>query len=241
MLYWAQGAINTASEQRAFVFGVTFILIFGVLVNTIPAGLQGPEESPEMVTPLNPNIVTGFSETENYTESAFSYTSYVYDMGGKTWIAQSIGTSLYLGSKVLIGGWLWFGTIDACIFISEESIDRDVSVSFTEIDLDAVDGIARYTLVFQGSGVSGGVFIAYWNTTLYDNSTAAWNNDELFLLHGIGIDATAQADVGSLLIGLLFLQIPEVPVLVNIFLVGPIWASILFTLWYVIKEMIPFL
>jgi len=48
-------------------------------------------------------------------------------------------------------------------------------------------------------------------------------------------------DIGSLLLALLFFQLPDVPVLVNIFLVLPAWASIIYIVWFIVISMIPFL
>jgi hypothetical protein len=60
------------------------------------------------------------------------------------------------------------------------------------------------------------------------------------MLHGVGIDATAAMDIAQLLLGLLFLQLPDVPVLVNVLIAVPIWASVVYLIWFVIKETLPF-
>ena len=237
-------AINTASEQRAFVFAVTFIVVFSVLIASVPTGLLGLGESPDMITPLDSSIITGFSESETYNKSDFSLVGsvyqYLYDLGSRTWLCQQGFGYFQLGAKVFIGGILWLGQLDSCAFISSDGVDRSHSLTFTEIDADAEDGVIRYTLRYVGTGGSAGGFVVYWNTTTYSNSSAAWTGGELYLLHGMGIEDTANADIGALLISLLLLQLPEVPVLINVLLVVPIWASIIFVLWYIIKEMIPF-
>jgi hypothetical protein len=95
-------------------------------------------------------------------------------------------------------------------------------------------------MILDVSGNSAGFLVAYWNTTTYSTAVLAWNADELYFIHGIGIDTSATANIGALLVGLLTLSIPEVPVLVNVFLAVPVWACIIYVLWYVVKEMIPF-
>jgi len=231
-----------ASEQRAFVFGVSFILIFATLLSTVPADFQGVDTSPDMVIPVNPSLVTGFSETANWTPAAIDAAeNYAYDLGGYSWLFSTISGSFFsLGSKVLIGGVLWLGQLDSCKFISEDGPDRGGVLSIVEIAEDATDGVIRYNLRSIGSGNSRGGFVLYWNTTTYTDPLDAYNADVLYFLHGIGLGESATSNIGALLVSLLFFQIPEVPLLINMFIAIPIWVSIVYVLWFVIKEMIPF-
>jgi len=145
-----------------------------------------------------------------------------------------------LGAKQYL--WIfWLGGYDQVKFTSETGNDRGESVSFTEIAADATDGSVKYSLTYTTTGDSAGGFIVYWNTTLYTDPEDAWDNNVLYLIHGVGIEATSGANILGLLFSLLFLQLPDVPVLVGILLaVGP-WASIIYIVWFLIKEMIPFL
>ena len=231
-----------ASEQRGFVFGVSFILIFATLLSTIPVDFQGVDTSPDMVIPVDPLLVTGFAETENWTKSAIDgFGNYAYDLGGNSWVFfSSSGVYYQLGSKVLIGGVLWLGQLDSCKFISEEGLDRGGALDIVEIAEDATDGVVRYNLQSIGGGNSKGGFVLYWNTTTHTDPLDAYNADVLYFLHGIGLGESATANIGALLVSLLFFQIPEVPLLVNMFIAIPIWASIVYVLWFIIKEMIPF-
>jgi len=234
-----------SSEQRGFVFGVTFIVVFATLLSTIPVGLQGQGNSPDMVIPVDPKIISGFSDTADYQKSDFipvgSLLVYEYNaLGGRNWKCEFATLQFSLGAKIFYGGFLWLGTVDSVKFVSSEGIDREDRLSLAEIEEDSIDGVMRYTLTYYANGASAGGFVTYWNTTTYDNSTHAWDNNGLFLVHGVGFSASATSDIGSLLVSLLFLQLPEVPLLINILLVVPIWASIIFVLWFIIKEMIPF-
>ena len=235
-----------ASEQRGFVFAVTFIVVFATLLATIPAGLQGPDETPDMVIPVDPSLVTGFSNSENWNGSDMSggvppLNRYEYDLGGFSWIFREVDVLTFdLGAKVLIGGVLWLGQMDSSKFISPLGGDRGGYLTTSEIDADDENGTVKYSLISIGGGYSQGSMIFYWNTTTYTNSTDAWDNDALYMLHGIGFAESATSNIGVLLINLLLLQLPDVPLLVNILLVTPIWASIIFVLWFIIKEMIPF-
>lgn len=222
------------------MFAVSFIIIFSVLVASVPTGLLGPGETPDMVTALDPSIITGFSESETYSRPNFTVYSYTYDLGGRTWVCLSNDAAMMLYAKVLLFGWLWLGGVEQVKFTSLEGTDRGEELLFTEITTDAEEGIAQYSLQYVDSGSSAGGFVTYWNDTAYSDPADAWTNDTLYALHGVGVEETANADIGSLLISLLLLQLPEVPVLINVLLVVPIWASIIFVLWYIIKEMIPF-
>lgn len=228
-----------SSEQQGFVFSVTFIIIFSLLLSTIPAGLQGPGLTPDMLTPVNPNLVADFSESVDFVRSDFTGVNYFYDLGGRSWICMADDTFFFLWAKVLIGGILWLGGTDACKFVFEGE-DRGESLTFAEIQADADDGTVRYSLEYVLNGNSAGGFILYWNTTLYANASSAWLADGLYLLHGVGIENTASMNIGMLLISLLLLQLPEVPLLVNVLIAVPIWAGIVYIIWFIIKEMIPF-
>ena len=230
-------------EMRGFVFSLIFIIIFSTLLSSIPIGLEGPGESPDMVIPVDPSLVTGFSEVVNYTKAAYTLGSYEYPapFGGREWIAiHNEVVELGLYAKIKFLGMFWFGAVDQCKFISSEGVDRGELLSLTEIDTDDTDGTHRYDLKYTTSGDSAGKLVIYWNTTAYPDIADAWAAEDLHLLHGMGIDDTATNNIGALIVSLLLLQLPDVPVLVNMFLAVPIWACIVYVLWYVIKEMIPF-
>lgn len=230
------------AEQWGFVFSVTFIIVFAALLSTVPIDFQGQADYPDMVVPIDPSLLTGFSTSANWSKSAISEVGvYLYDLGGNSWVFHSYAGYIFdLGAKVLIGGVLWLGQVDSCKFISSEGLNRGGYLNIEEIIEDAVDGSVRYNLQSIGSGNSMGGFIVYWNTTTYENPIDAYNADELHFLHGIGFGESATANVGALLVSLLFLQIPNVPFLINVLIAVPIWASIVYVLWFVVKEMIPF-
>lgn len=228
------------------MFAVVFIVVFSTLLSSVPAGLQGPNEQPDTVIPVDPNILTGFSESVNYTATAYSggpsLYLYDYDLGGIDWRSFTDNdTMITIGAKVKFLGILWFGAIDVCEFESPTGPNRGPQLDFDEIDADAEEGTVRYALQFTGSGNSGGSFIVYWNETEYSSVNDAWDNDEAYIIHGIGFQDSATTNIGALIVSLLFLQLPDVPVLVNIFLAVPIWACVVFIIWFIIKEMIPFL
>lgn len=226
--------------MKGFVFCVVYILVFATVLNTIPAGLQGSESTVETVVPIDPALVTGFAESESYCGDNFTSGLYEYSLNEKDWIAYDSGTYFELVKKVKIGGFLWLGGVDQVRFKAEDGSDRGTALSLTEINTDAEDGQVRYSMTLILSGDSAGSFVVYWNTTAYATAALAHASNELWIIHGFGIEDLATNNIGALIVALLFFQIPEVPVLVNLFLAVPPWAAIAYLLWYFITSMIPF-
>jgi predicted secreted protein len=235
-----------SGEMRGFVFAITFIVLFSTLLATIPVGLQGEGGTGNELTPLDPTVLYDFADGKNWTKSdmtlATMYT-YTYTLGSHDWLAiASNVTDLFFSVAAKEYWWiLWLGGLDFCEYIAPDGTNRGIMLSIDEIIEDAEDGEVRYNLVFETTGNSGGGFVFFWNETLYPNPYTAWSNDALNLLHGVGLEVTGALDVGSLLLGLLFLQLPQVPLLVNALLATPVWACIIFIAWFIIKEMIPFI
>lgn len=229
--------------MRGFVFAVCFIIVFSALLGSIPVGLQGVGETVQPVIPVDPSILTDFTDHENYNKTDFTETLgifyYEYNLANRDWIAATDEIDFELAAKVYFF-FLWLGQVDYCKFTSPDGVERGTVLSFVDIDSDADDGAVRYSMQFSTSGAAAGAFVCYWNTTTYSNSSLAWDAAELYMLHGVGIESTATNDIGALIISLLLLQLPEVPTLVNVFLAVPIWACIVYVLWFIIKEMIPF-
>jgi hypothetical protein len=228
------------AEQRTFVFSVVFIIVFSALLVSIPADLQGEGSTANTITPVNPSLVSDFSESVDFLPSDFTYNIYSYTLGGRDWLCSYVLGSLEVAAKVLVGGVLWLGQTEICKFYTEDGADRGTSLSFTEIASDASSGVVRYELEYSSAGGSAGGFVIYWNITAYTTPGAAWTADALYMLHGMGFDATAALNIAQLLLGLLFLQLPEVPLLVNVLIAVPIWASVVYLIWFVIKETLPF-
>ena len=233
-----------SEEMGGFVFSIIFIIVFSTLLSSIPVGLQGTGASPDTVIPVDPSQIAGFDETQNYTKSDFTGTvkTYAYSLGSRDWSCLWADlTDDYFAVAALVYSWIfWLGQTDPVKFNSPDGVNRGTDLAISEIAQDAEDGAVRYSMLFTKSGDAAGSFVVYWNITQYIDPQDAMDNDVLYLLHGIGFDASATTNIGALLVSLLFLQLPNVPVLINMFLAVPIWACIVFVLWFVIKEMIPF-
>ena len=230
-----------SSEQKGFIVGVVFILIFAGLVATIPSDLQGQELNPDLVTPIRPGLITDFSSIEDWNMTDLSaYGQYVYSLNSRDWVFSYYAGTIQLGAKVLIGGVLWLGQLDSCEFISPTGKNRGNVLSYIEIEEDADNGTVRYELRYIVDGTTAGGFVVYWDTNSYDSLFDALTADDTYFLHGVGIIETSTIDVTALIIGLLLLQLPDVPPLINLLLATPIYASFVFILWFIIKETMPF-
>lgn len=229
------------SELRGFMFSIVFIIIFAGLIVSIPTDLAGLGTEPEIVTPVDSVLLTGFADTESWNMTDLSaYDQYVYTLNSRDWLFSHYAGTLQLGAKVYILGFLWFGQVDSCDFINEEGVNRGGILSTAEINEDATNGSVRYELRFITNGLSVGGFIIYWNSTEYASVGDAFVADAVYFLHGVGVSDTSVPDILSLLVGLLLLQLPDCPPLVNLLLATPLYASVVFIIWFIIKESMPF-
>ena len=57
------------SEQRTFVFAVTFIIVFSALVGSIPVDFQGQGTTTETITPVNPNLLSDFASIKEFDKT----------------------------------------------------------------------------------------------------------------------------------------------------------------------------
>jgi len=235
-----------ASEQYGFVFAVIFLILFAGLTAMIPVDLQGQGGIADIVTPVDPALVSDFSASEEFVKSDFDgilSLYYVYDgdpddMGYMFECVFDLVDTFVVGSRVYWLG-LWLGAYDWVSWKGPNGTVYDITgVSFTDIDNDMTDGVVRYDLTHSGSGQDAGGFIFYYNTTTYTDASDAWDSSELYLLHGIGM--TPNTNIISLLVGILFLQLPDVPVGINLLLATPPWASVGYIIWFLVKESLPF-
>jgi len=231
------------TEYRGFIFAIVFIIIFAGLLSSVPIDLYGQGDNPNIVTPISPSLVADFESYANWSSADFvgvvtEY--YEYSFISRTWMITLIGSSFDLGAKIYYAGWIFIGTFDFVNFISPSGINLGWHLESTQIDSDSDNGTVRYDLQYTTGGSSAGALVLYWNATEYASSATAYTANELYFVHGSGITSTARMDIGSLLISLLLLQLPDCPLLINLILATPIYASVIYLIWFIIKETLPF-
>ena len=231
----------SSNEMYGFVFAVLFLTFFAGLTAMIPVDLQGQESSPDIVIPVDPTLVSDWTDSEAFDKTDFTGVAglyYLYNsLGGYDWECDFVTDTFTVGAKIYFLGMVWLGGLDLVEFVNDNGT-RYSSVSFDDLDSDMSDGTVRYDLYFTVSGNSAGGFIFYYNTTTYTDSSDAWDNNELFLVHGVGF--SPNSDIVSLLVGILFLQLPDVPLAINLLLASSPWASVIYIIWFIVKESLPF-
>jgi len=234
-----------SSEQAGFVFAVTFIVLFAGLTAMVPIEIQGAGATTEILVPVDPSLISDWTDYEDFNKTDMTlvggfYFIYYDALDGFDWYAGFLATTetFTVGAKIYWGPF-WLGGLDDVQFISAEGTNYDTSLTLTDIENDGVDGTAKYNLIFSESGNDAGDFIFYWNTTTYSSPSDAWDNSDLVLVHGVGF--TPNTNIVSLLLGILFLQLPDVPVQINLLLAVFPWASVIYIIWFIVKESLPFL
>jgi len=232
-----------SGEQAGFVFAVTFIVLFAGLTAMVPVEIQGAGSTTEILVPVDPSLVSDWTAYEDFNKTDMvllggDYYYLYYDaLGGYDWFVAFNAEAFILGAKIYWGPF-WLGALDYVQFISDTGINYDTSLTLTNIEDDGVDGTAKYNLIFSESGNDAGDFIFYWNSTTYSNPSDAWDNSDLVLVHGVGF--SPNTNIVSLLVGILFLQLPDVPVQINLLLAVFPWASVVYIIWFIVKESLPF-
>lgn len=235
-------------EMGGFIFCATYLIVFSALLSSMPVGLQGIETTVNVLFPIDPTLVTGFAYYEQWNSNSTYYTgvtgyvTYDYSLNSKDWFSASDNsTDMAIIRKEYFLGLFWLGAIDPVKFISPDGSDHGSELYFTTITADAEEGAVRYDLESVLNGESAGAFVIYWNSTAYSTASLAWDAGALWFVHGWGIDDTsATGNIASLLLSLLFFQLPNTPPLFNAIFGTSTWACVIYLVWFVIKEMIPF-
>jgi hypothetical protein len=203
----------------------------------MPVGFTTNTYTSPSVSEFDPSLLSGFASIETYNRSTFSnigdYYYYDYSLGGYNWRIAFQTDSFTLGNKVFFFG-LWLGAMEYETF-SFQSEDRGTQLSFTELETDNTTGQVRYAL----APIGGGLLFA-WDVETYANPSDAWDNNDLQLLHGIGANSESPTNMLGLLLGLMFFSVPDIPTMLQVLIAAPIYASVIYLSWFVIKEVIPF-
>lgn len=226
------------AEYKGFVFCVCFMLFYTSFLGGMPSGLSSTTYDNPALSQFDPALLTGFTSTETYNKTNYSVLGslyyYDYELGGHYFRATyQSGVGFKLGEKVLFFG-LWLGALDYQEF-TFEGVDRGTEITFTELIADNSSGQVRYNILSTGGG-----WVFAWDTDTYSTPSDAWDSSDLQLLHGVGADSNAPTNMLGLLLGLMFLQIPDIPTMLQVLIIAPVWASVFYLSWFIIKEVLPF-
>ena len=226
------------AELKTFSIVVSFLLIYSALLGTMPAGfMTATYETPELAD-IDPQLIVGFENYVTYNSTNFTAGGLDYGFGGHLWSAVDTTGIISLYYRTIL--FLIIPVYTAVTFTFEGGFDRGESdLTWVQIQTDSEEGITRYTA--KCPQVSSGL-VFMWNTSDYLYAWDAWGNDSLLIVHGVGADiANAPLDVLSLLFAMLTYSVADIPPLLQVLLNSPIYASVLFLIWFFIKEVIPFL
>ncbi len=221
------------AEMKTFAFAVSFLLIYSAFLSTVPPGLLTDTYENPILSNLDPQLLVGFDSSVQYNSTTYTANYYSYELGGYEWATWESVTSYKLGVKAIVFG-IW---IDTAInwFINSEEEYRGTELTFVIMQEDSTNGTVRYTT--SNRFVTSAV-VFYWNTNDYTYAWEAWGNDSLQVVHGIGASAEAPQNALSLVLGMLSFSIPGIPFLLQVLLSSPIYASIMYLIWFLIKEVI---
>ena len=224
------------AEMKTFAFVVSFLLIYSAFLSTVPPGLLTETYENPIIADVNPQLLVGFDESVQYNSTSYTGNYYGYSLGGYEWASWESTTSYKMGVKAIVWA-IWVSTA-LNDFVNEAGENRGTELTFVEMQEDSDNGTVRYDAVnrFVSSGV-----VFYWNTNDYATAALAWDADALQVIHGIGASVESPQNALSLVLGMLTFSIPGIPFLLQVLLSSPIYASILYLVWFFIKEVIPFL
>lgn len=235
------------AERTGFIFAITFIVLLSTVLATMPAALSGGGETATELQGIDPDLLTDFaSTTGQLTRTDFSITGSTYykfyDLGGHSWtVLYGASFGFAVSRKILWVAGLWFGAYQDTNFYNENGTSRGEYLTMAEIELDSSEGVVRYDLQYIDNANDAGGAIFYWNTTAFATASDAWTGDGLSFIHGMGIDTTASGNVFTLLVQLLTFSLPSVPPLIGVIIGLPVWANVVYLIWFIIKESLPFL
>jgi len=237
-------------EIRLFIFLVTFLGFFTVLVSMMPAefGAQG-QSYRQILTPeyFESVDVAYFASTKNFTLESDKATGEIY---GWYYIDFSLGgwdfsiEWMYSEGIMLkhVEKWWIFTTGRHNMDWYEKQRGLNLGTRLTPEHLATYYDENRKVAEFiaRCDHTTLNVFFAY-NTTKYSNIMEAWENEDLGVLFGINFDkVNTSVSAWDLISRLLFFQAPEVHPAINALIAIPIWAAVSILIFILILKVIPF-
>jgi hypothetical protein len=227
---------------KPFIFVITLLAIFGILVVTIPYGFLA--ETEEYDTQTLPEGKFKISDLQSY---ASTWIYVLNETGGQEYSLLGVDADLYC-VELEIGGhdfnfiysqanetnkyvffehkytiWWFFGTSHLMEWINKLGVSRGGSLSGANLEAD-YDTALPYEVSCSHTHLD--VSFDYDEET-YSNIEDAWNNHALSVFVGIDFDALATGLNAWDLIGMiLFFQTPDVHPILNYMIGVPIWACI---------------
>jgi len=237
---------GSMAELKPLVLVISFLGLFALLISIIPGqfftesyGGRGVDV-PEYFEAVD---ITSFFETYNFTIDDKDMFQKEWDLGGHNWIMNADYGDEFIGlGKKNYWWFLWVGT-EKLIFRSSRGINRGQFLNRQELDADYDNTTSYCEYVCEGEdnpSLSTTMYFGY-NTSLYDTPSEAWENEELYVLQGLGFDQVSTSRNAWNLVGMiLFFQMPDVHPIINAIIAIPLWVSIVYLTYVLILKAIPF-
>lgn len=232
---------DRTSTATIFVFLVTFLGVFAVLVNSMPAELYGPT--------LKETKTRG----EWFPEEDIGFLNYT-DSGNLT---RGYHTDLELGDVNVVVWWAYYPYNDITIYHTWQVLwwwDRhsldDMPLTLTDLEAHSPhEGIANQSHMVLTCPCQKSYYVYFiYNSTTYANWAEAMTGGELELYMGMGWnDGIEQQNAWSLIWNIMTFQAPEVfgtgasASVMNAIIAIPLWASFAIIGAIMILWFIPFL
>lgn len=241
------------AELRGLVTVVSFLSLFAVLTVMIPPqffaeSYEGRELSvPEYFEGIDFQY---FAETWNYQMNETGGYSvlemYHVDIGDagtigghKVQLVYSEANRTHHDIRVthIYYQWVIFPADHDMEFLFQGA-SRGTTLTATELNSDIGNGQATYSV--QCEHVLLRMSFGY-NTTTYDDVTTAWNHHDVYVFVGIDFDqVNTTLNAWSIIGMILFFQMPDVHVAINMVIAIPLWICIAYLAYVLILKAIPF-
>ena len=235
------------SELRGLIVIVTFLGVSFLLISLMPSEIYSAEETRTVETPEFEGIdVISFVDTANTAMNETGGWTYPLDT---SWYIVEIDDGDGEGKKDLGGRDLdmWYKKANETehkikhehlygVFIftfshfmdhyDKSGINKGKTLDVS--DLEANRNPDNKTSMFRiKCNHFEATAIYNFNSTKWANFTDAWDHNELYVFHGIDFDQTSTGYNAFYLISrLLFFQMPEMNVVLNMIIAIPVWIAI---------------
>jgi len=245
---------GSMGELKPLVLIVSFLGLLFILINMIPgefyaASYEGREVNiPEYFEGIDiQSYIQTWTYTLNETEGKEVYGYYDVNINDGDFAGHKFRLSYKLPNSSSLNllidrcftTWFFFEDAEHMIWYNKQGIKlTDCLLTDEQIEGESVDGESRYVL--RCSKAEFDVYF-YYNSTIWNNATEAWNHHELHFFAGIGFDQlNTSINAWSLISSILFFQMPDVHPILNAMVAIPLWISIAYLVYVLILKAIPF-
>lgn len=235
------------NEQKTLIFVVSFLSIFFLLVNTMPAYfVQSSSSYPSSSIPeyFDTTEIMSYADYKQYnlTHSGYSWQG---DLGGHLIFLSGDPNDPVHGEYTIVimhASWkflVFTGGWHTMEWINTNGISRGIGLTISELMEDYNENATlKYTV--KCSHFKMFAYIGF-NTTLYSNPQEALENDNLTVILAISIDeVSTKVNAFELIASLLSFRMPEVHPFINAIIAIPIWIAIIWLVITIITKFIPF-